>query len=101
MHLASSILTANMINDVIQKNGKAHLAVKTMSAKFDIGHLSTDLQSKELNPIILGLVNKAVNTQWRNFYGNIQSEIEDFICKMFQNIIGSVHAQMAIEDYFQ
>lgn len=90
----------NLINDVIQKNGKTYLKVKKVNAKFDIGHLTTHLQSQKLSPIIIGLINKTVNTQWRNHYEKIQSEIEDFICRIYQTIISSLLDKIAVEDFF-
>lgn len=99
--LASSIVSMDLISDVIRRNGKTYLAVKTVNAKFEIGNMSTLLQSQKLSPIIMGLINKTLNTQCRDHYEKIQSEIEDFICRIYQSIVSSLLDKMAVEDFFQ
>lgn len=66
MHLlASSVVTMNLVDDVIQKNGKTYLVVKAVNAKCEFGNISTQLHSELHSPIINDLMSKAVNMKWR------------------------------------
>lgn len=91
----------NLINDVVTKNQKTYLTVRTVDVEVHTEHLSIQLQSNELSPVIVGLVNKAVNTHWRDYYEKMLSQIEAFSRKIFQSIMPPVLEKMAVEDFYQ
>lgn len=80
MHLASNMFIVNLTNDVIKKNGKTYLAVKNVNVKFNTNHIQMHLHSQHLNSVVIGLINKTINTQWRNFYEKIQSDDSRRFC---------------------
>lgn len=64
-------------------------------------HMSTHLQSNELSPIIIGIINKAINTHWRDYYGKMRSEFKGFTCRAYETIFSSLFHNMALEDFYQ
>lgn len=90
----------NVICNVIQRNDKTYLIVTAVNTKFEIDNIATHFHSESLNAIINGLVNKIVSTNWRGFYRELKSELEDYICRIVQTIISPVVDKIALQDFF-
>lgn len=98
--LASTVVTMDLENDVVQKNGKTYLAVKAVSAKCEFGNISTRLHSELHSPIINDLMSKAINTKWRSLYEKVQSEFEAYVGAIIQSIISMITDNVAAQDFF-
>lgn len=89
-----------LTNDFVQRKGKTHLVIKMVNATFDMGNLSTRLESRALNPTITGLMSKAVNTQWRSFYKGIRAEYEAYASGISHSIFSLIVDKMPLQDLF-
>lgn len=98
---ASSIAFVNIVNDVVHRNGKTHMVVKTIKIRFELERVILHVYSKELSPFITTLINKCINTQWRSYYEDIQDDFEYFTGRMIQSIISPFFDKIAIQDCFR
>lgn len=64
-------------------------------SKLDISHM----HSKHLSPIINGLINKIMNTQWRGIYKEIRCEFEEYVGEIIQSIVSLIAEKVAIQDF--
>lgn len=99
MYTASTMAEVNVGNDIVERNGKTHLTVKNVKVNFEVGHFSTHMHSKLLNPIINGLINKIMNTQWRGIYKEVRCEFEEYVGKIIQSIVSLIVEKVAIQDF--
>lgn len=99
MYTASATAEVNVEHDLVQRNGKTHLIVENVKAKFEIGYFSMRMHSKLLNPIINDLINKVMNTQWRGIYKEVRCEFEEYVGKIIQSIVSLIVEKVSIQDF--
>lgn len=76
------------------------MIIRAVKANLNIGNLSTRLESRTYNPMIMGLVNKYLSMNWRVFYRETKPDFDAYTGKVFQWLISICANKVAFEDFF-
>lgn len=98
---AALTATVDMVHDVIRRNEKHYLEVKSLEIKFLNEHFSTDLYSKKLSPLTNDLVNRVLNADWRCLIKELQTDMENYAACLIRSIVELIVDKISIQDFFQ
>lgn len=89
-----------MTHNVIQRNEKDYLQVESLKIKFLNENLMMDLHSKSLSLLTNGLVDRAMNADWRCVMKEIERDFEIFGAKLIRSIVELIVDQVAFQHIF-
>ena len=84
--------------DIIQKDGKDYVKVKSVQLHLKVSNLSMDFKSKSLNPTINKIANKVINANWKLLKAEIDNDLEKYISDVIKSIIVPITDKIAIQD---
>lgn len=84
--------------DIIQKDGKEFVKVKSVHLHLEVSNLSMDFKSKSLSPIINNIANKVLNANWKLLKAEIDNDLERYIGDVIKSIIVPITDKIAIQD---
>lgn len=84
--------------DIIQKDGKEYVKVKTVHLHLKVTNFSMDFKSKSLHPTINNIANKVINANWKLLKAEIDHDLEKYIGDVIKSIIVPITDKIAIQD---
>lgn len=93
-------LKQNIESEVITKNGKDYLHVKSVRVHMKLAKLQINFDSRTGSKEVNDEINKVVNQQWRDIYKEIKPDLEQNIAEVIKSMIGPLFDNIPYQDFF-
>lgn len=84
--------------DIIQRNGKDYVKVKSVQLHLKVSNFSMDFKSKSIHPTINNIANKVINANWKILKAEIDHDLERYIGDVIKSIIVPITDKISIQD---
>lgn len=98
MFLANVEAPVIMDCDIIQRDGKDYVKVKSVQLHLNVSKFSMDFKSKSVHPTINNIVNKVINAHWKLLKAEIDNDLERYIGDVIKSIIVPITDKISIQD---
>lgn len=89
-----------MSYSLIQRNENDYLQIESLKIRFLNENFSTDVHGKSLSLLTNGLVNRAMNADWRCILKEIEHELETYGAKLIWKIVEIIVDKIAFQHFF-
>lgn len=86
--------------EVVTKNGKDYLHVKSVRVHMKLAKLQIHFNSKTGSPEVNETINTIVNENWRDIYKELKPALEENIAEVITSIIGPLFDNIPYQEFF-